>query len=339
MKQTTGADMEEKMCLRCILTTKVPGVTLDRNGICNICHKFDNNKDIYENYFKTENELEKLLEKCSDAQLKYDVLLMYSGGKDSTYVLFRLVDMGIRVLALTFDNGYIPQACFNNIKEVCENVGVDNIVVSVPKAKMDKVFVKNLREDSSVCSGCFRGLTARGVEVAVRERIPIIITGLSRGQIYDTKLHTLINNGITDPGEIDDYLLQFREVYHSVNDEVSQLIDDRALEDIEAFRKIQYVDFYRYSSATKKDIVNLLEERAPFWKKPDNVGGCSSNCMINDVGIHVHLKKKGFHSYAIPTSWEIRFGHVSREEALREISPLSKVDVQRVERIIQAINL
>src|SRR6185436_14027142 len=168
------------LCSKCVLTDVIPGIKLDDAGVCSACRAYEMQAATYERYFGTEAELEARLRSVVNPSVDYDVLLMYSGGKDSTYVLYRLVDMGLRVLALTFDNGFIPQACFDNIRGVCGDLGVTSEVVSVPRANMNAVFTRDLIENSAVCGGCFRALTARGSEMAVAKRIPVVMTGLSR---------------------------------------------------------------------------------------------------------------------------------------------------------------
>jgi 3'-phosphoadenosine 5'-phosphosulfate sulfotransferase (PAPS reductase)/FAD synthetase len=332
---TDVTDQAAPTCSRCVLSPNVPRVSLDDDGVCNVCLDYESKQDVYDLYFKTEADLVALLEEAKATDSDHDVLLMYSGGKDSTYVLYRLVEMGCRVLALTFDNGYIPAGCFENIRGVCEGLGVDSVVVNVDQAKMDEVFAESLKQESTVCSGCFRGLTARGTKLAIDRRIPIVMTGLSRGQIFDTKVHPLASKGITDPDQIEGFLQQFRELYHSANDRIAELIDDQALADPDSFRKTRFVDFFRYSPVTKRDIITLITERAPFWRKPENVGGCSSNCMINDAGIQVHLETRGYHNYAIPLAWDVRFGHISRDEAMGEMQ--ADVDPVRVDIILNKI--
>jgi hypothetical protein len=86
---------------------------------------------------------------------------------------------------------------------------------------------------------------------------------------------------------------------------------------------------------SKQEIVRFIQDYAPFWRKPDHVGGCSSNCAINDAGIHVHLTTKGYHNYAIPSAWEVRFGHLTRDEALEEIT--SDIDLPRVNKLLRMI--
>lgn len=323
-------------CTRCVLSSNVPRVTVAADGVCNVCREYDDSKVVYDAYFGTEADLRRLVAKATARQPSdFDCLLLYSGGKDSTYVLYKLIDLGYRVLTLTFDNGYIPAACFRNIEQVCRELGVDNVIARVAKEKMDQVFVESLREQSTVCSGCFRALTARSTELAIQRDIPVVVTGLSRGQIFATKVHQLLRIGVTDVDRIDRTLREFRSCYHAANDAIAVLVDDRALADAAAFDATQFVDFYRYCPATKREIVALLSERAPFWRKPANVGGCSTNCLINDVGIHVHLQSRGYHNYAVPLAWDVRFGHLTRDEALQELT--SEPDPAKVERLLHAI--
>jgi acyl carrier protein len=55
------------------------------------------------------------------------------------------------------------------------------------------------------------------------------------------------------------------------------------------------------------------------WRAPKDTGFCSTNCRINDVGIHVHQLERGFHNYAAPLSWDIRLGVTSRSDAAEEL--------------------
>ncbi len=328
---------EATTCQRCVLTPAVPKVTLDEQGVCNICREYDENREVYDTYFKTEDDLAELFRQTHNPDGDYDVLLMYSGGKDSTYVLNRLIDMGQRVLAVTFDNDYVPKGCFENIQGVCSDAGVDSLIVKLDRATMDRVFASSLRTDSEVCTGCFRALTARGTEVAIEKNIPIVMTGLSRGQIFDTKVHQFLSAGKTDIEEIDRWLKVFRRRYHEQKDEIAELINDQAASDLEAFDRTHFIDFFRYCPATKVDIIELIKERNPSWRKPENVGGCSSNCMINDVGIKVFTETKGYHNYAVPAAWDIRFGHEPREEVLAELEV--ELDEKRVNGILTQLQI
>jgi acyl carrier protein len=65
--------------------------------------------------------------------------------------------------------------------------------------------------------------------------------------------------------------------------------------------------------------------------------GRSTNCLINDVGIYVHKRERGFHSYALPYSWDVRLGHKTREGALSELD--DEIDVDHVRRTLAEIGM
>ncbi|MGC8001546.1 hypothetical protein, partial [Salmonella enterica] len=56
--------------------------------------------------------------------------------------------------------------------------------------------------------------------------IPIIVTGLSRGQMFETRLNEeMFVDGRCDPEEIDRAVLAARKLYHRLHDEVSRRLD------------------------------------------------------------------------------------------------------------------
>ena len=99
------------------------------------------------------------------------------------------------------------------------------------------------------------------------------------------------------------------------------------------FNDIQFVDFYRYWSAPLAEMHDFLRTRTP-WMRPSDTGR-STNCRINDVGIFVHKKQRGFHNYALPYSWDVRLGQKTREEAMAELD--DAIDESRVKEIMTEI--
>lgn len=305
-------------CERCLLTSAYPGIEV-RDGVCSVCRGFDGYRDAVSAYFGDANAMISRITRHSTRSTSgYDVLLLFSGGKDSTYALYRLLDHGLRVLAFTFDNVYISPRAFENIRRITGNVGVPLEIGTVPA--MDDVFAESLRLDSTVCSGCFRGLTALSTRIAAERGIGVVMTGLSRGQILDTKLQRLLAAGITDPAEVDRRLLTHRKVYHGRKDRTFELLS--APVDDEMLDGIEFLDYFRYDDIGSAEIRRFLAERDPLWAAPADTGLCSTNCQINDVGIFVHLAERGYHNYAKPLSWDCRLGVISRGEGLGELAGL-----------------
>ena len=327
-----GGSEETVRCERCLLDSGYPWIQFDRLGVCNVCREYDGYKPHVNRYFRPFEELEKLLDQARQENPgKYDCLLLYSGGKDSSYVLYRLVELGLKVLAYTFDNGFISPAAIENIKRQTSMLKVDCIVSETDR--MDEIFVESLNTDQTVCSGCFKSLTTISTKIAQEKNINVVITGLSRGQIFDTKLKKLYEQGIYDVDEIEEKLALFRRIYHANNDWTSKLLNVD-LSDV-SFGNIHFVDFFRYDSSTVNEIRSYLKRKDKYWRQPKDTGFCSSNCMMNDIGIYVHKKSIGYHNYASPLSWDIRLGTKTRDEGLKEIE--NEIDVQNVNKVLDQI--
>ena len=132
---------------------------------------------------------------------------------------------------------------------------------------------------------------------------------------------------------IDQTVLEARKAYHRIDDGVSRLLNVDMFKDDKVFEQIKFVDFYRYSDVSLEEMYSLLAEHAP-WIRPADTGR-STNCLINDAGIHVHKHKEGFHNYALPYSWDVRLGHKQREAALDELN--DRIDIEKVQQILQEI--
>ncbi|UED72198.1 non-ribosomal peptide synthetase [Brevibacillus sp. DP1.3A] len=314
-------------CTRCVLPSNYPKITFDEHGVCSVCRAYETYQPYTEKYFKTMDDFRKLVD--ANKGTDYDVLLLFSGGKDSTYVLYRLVNMGYKVLTFTFDNGFISEEAFTNIKNITKKLDVDHRVLTADQIK--SVFVKSLKTYSNVCNGCWNALNGLGAQLAEETGCKVIISGLSRGQIFDMRLWGLFQLGIFDEQEIEEKLLLFRKGFHSRDNIFSKTLDVDL--DCGFVETLHFVDFFRYDNTPTHQIREYLYEQG--WVPPKDTGFCSSNCRINDIGIYVHLMNEGYHNYAAPSSWDIRFGIISREEGMQEIT--YKADANHVERVLKYI--
>ena len=118
---------EEKKCSRCILDSNLPGIEFDEKGECNYCKLFEDLEKEYPLGKEGEKNLQALITKIKAAGegQKYDCVVGVSGGTDSTYVLYEAVKLGLRPLAVHFDNGWNSEIAVNNIQQACQTLGVD----------------------------------------------------------------------------------------------------------------------------------------------------------------------------------------------------------------------
>ncbi len=329
----TSSSTETIHCARCGLASEYPGASYDENRVCALCRSFDSYRNRAQAYFRSMSELRTLFDEArSTRTADYDCIALLSGGKDSTYVLCQLVDMGLDVLAFTLDNGFISDEAKANIERVTTELGVDHVFGSTPA--MNEIFVDSLNRHCNVCQGCFKTIYTLSTKLANDRGIPFIVTGLSRGQFFETRLteelFTELDVGVE---QIDQMVLDARKAYHRVDDAVNRLLDVRVFDDDDVFERVQFVDFYRYCPVELDELLDYLATRVP-WVRPGDTGR-STNCLINDVGIYIHKRERGFHNYSLPYSWDVRMGHKQRDEALAELD--DDIDIERVQTILEEI--
>ena len=120
--------MEYQICKKCIMDTSDPDITFDDRGWCNHCVRYLEElpkRMVHENQAK--NTLDKLVDKIkSDGKNKeYDCIVGVSGGVDSTWVAYLCKKMGLRPLAVHFDNGWNSELAVSNIEKTLDQLDID----------------------------------------------------------------------------------------------------------------------------------------------------------------------------------------------------------------------
>lgn len=320
-------------CTRCGVASNLPGTTYDTEGVCNLCRAYDTYKEKAQAYFKTEDEFRVLVATMKAARTgEYDCLVLYSGGKDSTFMLYKISELGLKPLAFTLDNGFLSEEAKANIRRVVQSLGVDHVFGSTPH--MNDIFVDSLKQFSNVCNGCFKTIYTLATNLAHEKRIRYIVTGLSRGQFFETRLtEEVFKSKDFDVTKLDALVLEARRAYHQRPDAVSCHLAVDILQGDGVFDEITFVDFYRYWSVPLEEMYTFLKERGG-WSRPSDTGR-STNCLINDLGIYLHKKQRGFHNYSLPYSWDVRLGQKNRKEAMEELE--DAIDEARVKELMTKI--
>lgn len=325
----------ECYCVRCGITDKYKGVFLDKKGICNVCNEYEKYQSLMNSYFETLDVLKEKLESNRDDQAKYDCILLYSGGKDSTYVLYKLIEMGIRVLAFVFDNGYISDMAYENIKRTVHECNVDYMIAKYED--MDEVFREGIRKNGSVCEGCFKILRTLSTMTAYEKNIKYVVSGLSRGQICDTKLYDILKQDVLTVEEIKQKMFEQRCLYYANREYTLGKLCNQYTIGEEVLKQVEWVDFYQYCNVTKDEILAYLQKKAYSWNLPTNTGACSTNCMINDVGIYIQRKRVGYDNYTFSDSWDVRLGHITLQQSFEKTA--NEIDVNRVHDIMDRFGM
>ena len=132
-----------QICSRCIYDTKVPKITFDVNGVCNYCEMIDNLKEMYHtgtpegeaNFQEIVQEIKK-----NGKNKKYDCIVGVSGGTDSSYMIVKALEWGLRPLAVHYDNTWNTAIATENIRKVLGKLKVDLYTHVVDNKESDDIF-------------------------------------------------------------------------------------------------------------------------------------------------------------------------------------------------------
>lgn len=184
-----------RRCRRCIASEKM--VPLQRDGVCDLCHQ--SNPTDLSSPTRTANaaeltELHALLVATQGSgSAQYDALVLYSGGKDSTYMIRRLQNdyPGLRILAMTIHNGFMSPVALENIDDLIEKLNVDHVLIRPPLSFYVRLFrycLTHLNKDGSYGTVDFSDgefLLDSARHLALEKQIPLILAGYSRYQVQN----------------------------------------------------------------------------------------------------------------------------------------------------------
>jgi len=130
------------ICVKCIYDENVAGISFDSRGVCNYCHQVSELMQQYgtgsERGIKTFENLVSTIKRKQRFK-KYDCVVGVSGGTDSSYVLLRAVQMGLRPLAVHYDNTWNSAIATQNIATVTKKLNVDLLTFVVGNKEVDDI--------------------------------------------------------------------------------------------------------------------------------------------------------------------------------------------------------
>jgi hypothetical protein len=310
-----------KFCSTCVLPDTFPGIDFDENGKCNYCRHTqvpdDKKKQEYTKKF------EDLLESVR-GKYDYEVVMAYSGGKDSTYTMYQLANKyKLNVLALTFDNGFISEKARENIIKMTDLCGATSYVIRPSFTKMKKIFqiaatkdlynTKTLDRASSICTTCIGHVKSLVLKTALEKNIPLAAYGWSPGQapiasaIMQTspRLQSITHKTVRDP-----ILQQYKDLScYFLSDE--DLKTDNAKWPIN-IHPLAFMDY------NEEDILKFIKSLG--WEQPKDTDPNSSNCVLNALANYLHRQRFNFHPYAWEIAGIVRAGGIPREEGIAKTS-------------------
>ena len=108
-------------CRNCVLDKSASEIEFDSEGVCNFCHSAQRELALIE---KEKDNLSDILKEIKDINGKYDCLIGLSGGVDSSFLLHKAVELGLKPLCFSVDNGWQDPRADENIMRLVEGMKV-----------------------------------------------------------------------------------------------------------------------------------------------------------------------------------------------------------------------
>lgn len=181
-----------KYCTRCVMPATKPDLKFDDQGVCSACRSYENRKEI--DWERRTAELHEILDRYKNRNgNNWDCIVPVSGGKDSTYQVVRVLQLGLNPLCVTATTCDLSEIGRRNIQNI-KNLGVDYVEFSpnpVVRRKLNKI---GLEQVGDISWPEHVGIFTIPVRAAVQFGIPLLVWGENSQNEYGGPASASANN-------------------------------------------------------------------------------------------------------------------------------------------------
>lgn len=319
-------NIPEEICQHCILPGTFPGIKFNDSGICKYCQKESSAKQEKTSEKKSEcrDRLDSLIINIKGTAPSYDIIVAFSGGKDSSYTLKLLKEhYDLRIIALTYDNHFVSPVAFDNIKKITDTLEVDSLIVKPPWSVVNEMFSLTSQKDifskptllraSSICTACIGMVKIIVLKTALEMSIPLVGFGWSPGQAPIQSAILKTNPKLIQSNQDALKRAYPRDLLTRLNSYfVPEIYFEKCKDTFP--HNIHPLAFFDYDEEQIKQELKTIG-----WQAPEDTDTNSSNCLINAFANKYHISRHGFHPYVWEIANMVRQGIMSRDEGLIKI--------------------
>jgi glutamine---fructose-6-phosphate transaminase (isomerizing) len=328
-----------RRCKKCILPETFPGIKFDDEGLCNYCRSYEPVKVL------GEEALDRRLDSYRNNGNKYDCIVPISGGRDSTFVLYKIVKRyNMSVLALTYDSGFSTSEGLRNAKRITEILGVDHVIlrneekIKAAKKNAIKRFHGWLKMPSinTIVPTLNSGDKTMNLIIynyAKKNGIPLVIGGNNIGNSSFEQEHwkTGFMGVFPDDRGLYSHMDKlklvllfgyefFKNPYNYHADVFREYLEGIGVYFFESYLKpkdIESLGFYDYIYWDEKEILSTIRKETDWIAASDT----STTWRIDDTAYplinYIYQRLVGFTEHDEMYSKMIREGQITQEEGLR----------------------
>lgn len=164
-----------KYCTKCVMPQTKPDLHFDDQGVCSACRSYE--KRTITDWDTRHKELVTLLDRYRSRDgSNWDCIIPVSGGKDSTYQVVRMLQLGMNPLCVTATTCDLSEVGRKNIENI-KHLGVDYIEFSPNKRVRAKLNRIGLTQVGDISWPEHAGIFTIPVRAAVQYNVPLIVWG------------------------------------------------------------------------------------------------------------------------------------------------------------------
>lgn len=184
-----------RYCTACMMPETKPDLHIDKDGVCSACRYFQGRKEI--DWTQRRKDLLQVVEKYRKRDgSNYDCIVPVSGGKDSTYQVIKMLELGLNPLCVTGTTCLLTDLGRRNIENL-KKLGVDYIEVTanpVVRRKMNRICLEQVGD---IAWPEHVTIFTVPVRMAVAMNIPMLVWGENSQHEYGGPATDANNNVLT----------------------------------------------------------------------------------------------------------------------------------------------
>lgn len=328
-----------RICKKCILPDNFKNTTFNEEGICNYCQSnitISKKVNISEEFKKEKSaEIERIISE-QKGKAQYDCVVGFSGGKDSTYLLWKLKnEYNLNILAVVVDHGFFPEVTTKNIDIVQRKLEIDVLKYTINSGFMERFFKYKFENYSTkaifdnVCADCSNILEGNVIKIAAQMNIPLVFIGLSPEQV-NRYVYEIPRDHLLESWEMDVFS---DEKFFKKNDGCYSW---RGLEG-QGCDSIKVILPYHVWDYDEEEIVKTLEREDILPSKNSNP--MMTRCKILDTMCYLDKNRIGYDGFIAPFSDLIRMGKAPRQKYYDLFYTDYKTNEEHVNEVIDRLDL
>ena len=322
-----------KTCKLCLNDSTVKHIKFDQDGVCNFCKTYQKEYDKWHDFDKLKQIFDKKINAVK-GKYTYDVCVPFSGGKDSTYVLYKLVkEYDLKIKTFTLDNGFLSSEAKEKINAIVKDFNVDHEYITLEESLIKEIYHFIVGKYLSPCIACSYMGYALMINYTTKFDAGLCIHGRSRAQMFrgyfeeskDT-FKPFLDVALLDSKDID-----LSGLYDNVLSKIDKFIDktlaskmkDALLKDVQNKDFREFVGYFIYHDYNLDDIINTISTNT-LWQPKNDIE--HFDCLIHNGAKYIKdiIAKR---PHVLPEiSYLIRDKKITKEEGKLLLEKEKQVD-------------